>query len=245
MKLRQTCYQLLFALILTLPALSQHRIVMKYGQVREAKIIGATGSSVQIEVGAGAIGIPIATIAQVVMPPPEEFNAAVQAFQAGDHSKALAAAQSVVEKYKGLPTEWAQQAASMVGEIYATQGDMEKAEAAFKQMQQLYAGQGSAQADVAMARLAVAKKEYDIAKEKLQPVADEALKELTPPNQSRLAYSQSFYLLGQVKEAQGDFAGALEDYLRTVTIFPYDRVAAASARERADALRKEHDVAVP
>lgn len=245
MKLPQTCYQLLFALILAQPALAQHKLVMKDGQVRDAKIIGATGTNVQVEVGAGAIGIPIATISQVVMPPPDEFNAAMQAFQAGDQAKALAAAQAIADKYKGLPTEWAQQAMSMVGEIYATQGDTAKAEAAFKDMQQLYAGQGTAQGEVAMARVAVARKQYDAAKEKLEPVAEQALKELTPPRQARLAYSQTFYLLGQVKEAQGDFAGALEDYLRTVAIFPYDRAAAASARERADALRKEHDVAVP
>lgn len=245
MKLHQTCYQLLFVFILAQSAFAQHKIIMRDGQVREAKIIGATGTNVQVEVGAGAIGIPIATIAQVVMPPPDEFNAAMQAFQAGDQAKALAAAQSVAEKYKGLPTEWAQQALSMVGEIHAAQGDTGKAEAAFKEMQQLYAGQGTAQGEVAMARLALARKQYDAAKEKLEPVAEEALKELTPPKQTRLAYSQAFYLLGQVKEAQGDFAGALEDYLRAVAIFPYDRAATASARERADALRKEHDIAVP
>jgi hypothetical protein len=44
--------------------------------------------------------------------------------------------------------------------------------------------------------------------------------------------------MGQVKESEGDLAAALEDYLKTVTLFYYDRTAVASAQEKADALRK-------
>ena len=51
---------------------------------------------------------------------------------------------------------------------------------------------------------------------------------------------------GKVKEAAGNLQGALEDYWRTVTLFYYDRVAVASAQERADALRAAHpEVAAP
>jgi tetratricopeptide (TPR) repeat protein len=244
MKRRVVLYQLLFALILGSPACAQHRILMKDGRQQDAKILGATGSTVQVEVGAGAIGIPIANIAQVIMPAPPEFNAAVEAFQAGDQPKALAGAQAIVSKYKGMPADWAQQAMSMIGEIHAAQGDAKKAEAAFTEMQRLYAGQGSVQSDVAMARLAIAKKDYATAKGKLESITKKALEELSPTKQLRMAYSQAFYLLGQAKEAQGDFVGALEHYLCTVAIYPYDRVASTAARERADALRKEHDLAV-
>ena len=51
---------------------------------------------------------------------------------------------------------------------------------------------------------------------------------------------RAFYVSGQIKEQSGDLPGALEDYLRTVAIFPEDRVAAASAQERADAIRKDN-----
>jgi len=59
------------------------------------------------------------------------------------------------------------------------------------------------------------------------------------------SYSQTFYLLGQIAESQQDFPAALEDYLRTVTLFPADRLAVAHSKERADALRKEHSTTVP
>jgi hypothetical protein len=48
-----------------------------------------------------------------------------------------------------------------------------------------------------------------------------------------------------IKEQSGDLPGALEDYLRTVTIFPEDRVAAAVAQASADSLRREHGTTVP
>ena len=52
--------------------------------------------------------------------------------------------------------------------------------------------------------------------------------------------------MGEIKENEGNLPGALEDYLRTVTLFYYDRVAVAAAQERADALRAAHpEVAVP
>jgi hypothetical protein len=39
--------------------------------------------------------------------------------------------------------------------------------------------------------------------------------------------------------------GALEDYLRTVTLFYHDPSAVAAAQTRADAIRREQKVAVP
>ena len=49
-----------------------------------------------------------------------------------------------------------------------------------------------------------------------------------------------FYLLGQVKESEGDFTAALQNYLRTTALFYADRTAVAQAQEKADALRGAH-----
>ena len=54
----------------------------------------------------------------------------------------------------------------------------------------------------------------------------------------------AFLILGQVKESEGNAPGALEDYLRTVTIFHHDPAAVSAAQERADALRKDHKVSL-
>jgi hypothetical protein len=99
---------------------------------------------------------------------------------------------------------------------------------------------------VGLSRLAVAKKDYATAKQKLEPITDAALKEKIVAPANALAYSQAFLVSGQVKEAEGNLAGALEDYLRTVTLFYHDRTAVASAQERADTLRKAHkEITVP
>jgi len=170
---------------------------------------------------------------------------AQQAFAARDYRRALSLASGVVEKFKGMPAEWAQLATSMLGDIYVAMNDLAKAEAAYKEYQRLYPGAGSLQADVGIARIAVSKKDLATAKQKLEPIAAQALKDKNVSRTHALAYSQAFFILGQVKEAEGNRVGALEDYLRTVTIFHHDPSAVTAAQERADALRKDRTVVVP
>ena len=132
----------------------------------------------------------------------------------------------------------------MLGDIYLAMNRIPDAEAAYNDFQKAYAGKSSLQSDVGIARIAVAKKDFPSAKAKLQPIAEAALKLKNIPRTDALAYGQAFYLLGQIKESENDYLGALEDYLRTVTLFPNDRIAAAGAQEKADALRKSHSALV-
>ena len=82
-----------------------------------------------------------------------------------------------------------------------------------------------------LSRLAVAKKDFATAKQKLEPITEAALKEKIINPSNAPAYSQAFLVSGQVKEAEGNLPGALEDYLRTVTLFYHDRTAVASAQD--------------
>ena len=245
MKLRRCfpSHQLLFiaACLLCVPAaLRSESITTRDGKTQEVKILSANGTSVQVKVGAGTVGIPMGSITQVNMAAPADYADAVAACESKDYKKALAAATAVAGKYKGLPTDWARRATLMVGDIYIAQNDPAKAEEAYKDFQKLYPGQDSTQLDVCTARLAVAKKDYAAAKQKLEPLAEQALQKESVPKADGIIYSQVFYLLGQVREAEGDFTGALQDYLRTVTLFCQDRPAVSAAQERADALRKAH-----
>ena len=242
----QLLFLLVFFVFVASRAPAQEKIVTKDGRMQDVKILGVSGANVQVQVGAGTIGMPLVSIAQITMAPPADFTLAMAAYQAKNYAKAQVSMLAVVNKYKGLPVDWAQQATMMVGDIYVSLNDLPKAEAAYKEFQRVYPGQGSAQADVGMARIAVAKKDFAAAKTKLEPIAEKALKEKNVPADEAGIYSQAFYLLGQIKESEGDFSGALEDYLRTVTLFHQDRIAVGAAQERADALRKEHSgIAVP
>ncbi len=226
--------------------MAQDRITTKDGRSQEVKIVGVSGSNVQIQVGAGNIGVPMSNIASLTMAAPPQFAQAQAAYDAKDYNKALTATKALVDKFKGLPTDWAQQATGLLGDIYVALNKLPDAEKAYLDFQKIYGGQGgSPQSDVGLARIALSKKDYAGAKAKLEPVTGKALSEKQPPANLTTTYSQAFYLLGQVNEAENDYSAALENYLRTVTLFYHDNTAAASAQQRADALRSEHGTKVP
>ena len=247
---RQSHFALSFVVFwlfcLTSGVFAQDRLTYKDGRTQDTKILGVSGANVQIQVGTGSVGVPLASIASVAMSAPADIAAANAACRAGDYAKALPLAKAVAEKYKGLPTDWARQAMSLVGDLSVDLGNLKEAEAVYKDYQRIYPGSGTLQTDVGMARIAVARKSYEEAKAKLEPIAAVALKEKTPNPAFAPAYSQTFYLLGQIAEAQAQPEVALENYLRTVTLFYADRSAAAAAQEKANALRKKDPtLAVP
>lgn len=253
MKLRRILpsHQLFFAGALSLlvgtPLLRAQDTVSRAGIAvpLTGKIVGVSGASLQIQAGSGSFAIPLATVTAVKMAVPADFTAGEQAFEAQEYAKALPPIKAIVDRFKGLPTEWARKATAILGDIYVSLNQLTEAEAAYLSFQKIYGGASSVQTDVGMARIAVSKKEFDKAKEKLDPVATQALKERHPAPAAAAVYSQTFYLLGQVAESQQDFPAALENYLRTVTLFPADKVAVMRSKERADAIRKEHATTVP
>ncbi|MGA3169423.1 MAG: hypothetical protein ABSE62_00265 [Chthoniobacteraceae bacterium] len=252
MKLRRCLVplQLLFLLaglivIGARPALSQSTITLRNGQTQQVTILGVTPSGIRVQLGNGEILEPFSNVTLVSMNPPPEFAAAQTAYESGDLQTALTNAQAVVRAYRGLPTDWAQEAMLMLGDIDVSLNQLPQAQAAFKDFQAAYPLSGSAEADVGLASVDVANKNYDAARAKIAPILAQALTTRTPPREAAALIGRTFLVSGQIKQASGDLQGALEDYLRTVTIFPEDRVAAASAQQRADALRKDHGVAVP
>ena len=252
MKLRSSfsSHQLVFVLSLSLllaaVATAQDKITTKDGRIQDVKILGVSGANVQAEMkmgaGTGMMGIPLANIAPngISMAPPAPVIAAVAAYNAKDYAKAVGLLKPVVDKFKGLPVVWAQQATGLLGDVYVALNKLPEAEAAYNDFQKIYGGQGSAQTDVGLARVAFSKKDYAAAKAKLEPIRDRALAEKFPAAGMAQAYSQTFYLLGQINEAEQQYADALENYLRTVTLFFHDQTSASAAKVRADALRQEH-----
>ena len=227
---------------------AQDRLITKNGQIMNTQILGATGATVQIPAGAagGVMGYPMANVARIEKAAPAEFTAAQKDYEAGNYAKALPAIKGVADKFKGLPVDWAQKAASQVGDIYVALGKLTEAEAAYADFTKYYPGSGSVQTEVGLARIAVARQKYSEAKTKLEPIAAAALKEKSATPAMAPIYSQTFLLLGEIAEAEKQFPIALENYLRTVTLFPQDHSAAAAAQEKADALRKKDPaLAVP
>ena len=220
-------------------------VKLKTGATQQGGITGVTAAGVGIQLAAGgSISIPLSQIASVSMAPPLEYNLAMQAVAARDLPKASAMIGALVAKYKGLPVDWAQQAAALAGFLALQSGDMSRAELAFFDFKKSYPE--APEGKVGSAAIAESKKDYAAAKDLIAPIIEEALKQKDVPLANRFAFSRAFYISGKVKESEKDLPGALEDYLRTITIFYHDTAAVASAQERADVLRKnKNKVTVP
>jgi tetratricopeptide (TPR) repeat protein len=237
---------LLVALLAATPmAGAQDAVIFKDGKSREGKVVGVSGANVQLQIGAGTIGLPLAAVAQVNMAPPPGVADAEKAFTAGNYAAALAASKLVADRFAGLPTDWAKRCTLMAAECYIQLNDLPKAEAGLADFEKKYPGQGSTMADVGAAMIAFAKNDFAAAKAKLQPIAEKALETYRPDEAMGRTYGRTFLMLGKIAESEGDASAALENYLRTVTLFYQDAAALASARERADAIRKERGTMVP
>ena len=218
-------------------------IKLKTGAVQQGLITGVTASGVGIQLAAGgSISIPLAQIDSIAIAAPPEYGFALQAVAAKDISKAAGLVRSLVAKYKGLPVDWAQQAAALAGFLALQSGDMAGADAAFSDFKKSYPN--APEGKIGSAAIAASKKDFVTAKGLIAPVVEDALKQKDVPVTNRFAYSRAMYISGLVRESENDLPGALEDYLRTTTIFYHDTAAVASAQERATELRK-NKIAVP
>src|SRR5579862_6535555 len=217
MKLRSSLrlQQLLFTLLLTAGsffsgiAFAQQDAAVYFKSAQQqpisAKVVGVSGSSLMVRDPYGEHGIALSQILEVKMAEPPEVQAAMTAFQAKDYQKAMSAARAVVDKYAGLPASWAIAMTSLIGDINLAQGDMAKASAAYDAFAKAYPDNGSA--DLGRARVAVAKKDYDTASRTAEKISADALKNLNVTQAKSQLYGQAFLVLGQIKEARGDYQG--------------------------------------
>jgi len=242
--------QLLFLSVTALlasrwPAHGQETITLRSGQTQEVKILGVTSSGVSVQIGDAQMVEPFSNLTAVSMTAPPEFTAAATQYAQGDLQGALGTATTLVQTYRGLPTDWARQAMLMIGDIYVALGHVQQAQTAYQDYQAAYPGADTTALNIGLAGIDVANKNLDAAKAKIAPVLSQALSARNPPADQAAIIGRAFLVSGEIKEQSGDFSGALEDYLRTVTIFPQDSIAAAGAQQHADALRRSHSVAVP
>lgn len=232
-------------------AAADDSLTFRDGRKQDGKILSVSAGTVEMEIklpngSTGKIGFPVAGIASVTMEQPTSVRTGLAAYEAGDFAKALSELRPVSEKYRGLPTEWARRVAAVMGDVYLETKDLARAEAAYTEYGRAYpGGKASLRSNVGMARLAFAKGEQARAKQLLEPIAKAALEDAAPAEADGAMYGQVFLLLGQAREAEKDYAAALQDYLRAVTLFYQDRAVANAAQKAADALRTAQKVQAP
>jgi len=232
----------LFLALITAPAreaAAQDYVVRKSGQKVEGKIVGTAGTSLKIQLDKGATTIPLADIRELQMQPPAEFEAAAAQLSRGDAKGAAAALQKINETFAGLDAPWFQRAAVLAGDAKLAAGDKEGARAAYEQLAKANPS-AAGLANLGMARLSIESGDAAGAAKLLAPILAQSAKTTLPAPADGSSLCQAHYLMGRIKESEGDLPAALENYLKASALFPFDQNTAADAAKRADTLRKEN-----
>lgn len=207
-------------------------------------VTGVVNGRVMVREGTGEIGYDLGQIDKVVKAEPAESVQARKLIEAGDAEKALPLMKAVADRYKGLPTTWAQDATSAMGNLYLSLGKIAEAEAAFADLKKAYGGANSLAGSVGEARLAAAKGKFSEARTIVDPIVKDALTKKNISRSESQLYGQAYFILGQAAEGESKLPEAMENYCRTVAIFYQERSVVAEAQKRIDALRQK-GVATP
>jgi tetratricopeptide (TPR) repeat protein len=207
-------------------------------------VTGVVNGRVMVREGAGEIGYDLAQIESVVKAEPTESQQARALVERGEMEKALPLMKAVADRYKGLPTNWAQDATSAMGNLYLSMGKIAEAEGAFADLKKAYGGSNSLAATVGEARLAAAKGKFNEARAIVEPIVKDALTKKNISRSESQLYGQAYFILGQAAEGEKKLPEAMENYCRTVAIFYQERSVVAEAQKRIDALR-QNGVATP
>jgi len=237
---RAACAALLCLLTaLAADGLAQDDKVQVGATVQTGTILGVRDGRVRLKGPRGELAIDLKTVRGVEKVAPPELAQAVAAFAAGKPAEALPLAQKITETFKGLPVPWVSEALSLHGDALVALGKFAEAEKVYQDLQTFYPAEGGAlppRAQVGLAQVALERQKSDEARKLLESLKETALNELNVLADQGKIYGQVFFLLGRLDEAEGKESQALENYLRTVTIFYHDPIVTARAKERVDAL---------
>jgi hypothetical protein len=228
---------------------SQDVVTLNDGSKRQGTIIGIDAQKnirIQTQAAAGVVTttVPLANVESVAMNPPADLLSAEEAWNNGNAAAAAAKLETLVPNFLGLPAPWVQRATLLLIDTLLDSGKTDEAEAALVKFQQAYPGNADSTALI-RAKIAVARKNFVGARPLIAPIIEEAKQTNLADTTQSIKFGQAFYLMGQIRENEGDLPGALEDYLRSSIIFFADGTTAAKAQARANELANEKNVVVP
>jgi hypothetical protein len=228
---------------------AQHSITLRDGSRREGTITGISNGNVRIQTqieGRGQIeaSVALTDVTAATMEAPEALEQAEKLRLEGNAAGAAARIEPLVNSFLGLPVPWVQRATLLLVDAQLEQGQTDAAEQTLVKFRTAYPDSGDA-TGLIQAKIAVARKNFVGAKPLLAPILTEAEQTNLADTAQSVRFGQAFYLMGQIREQEGDLPGALQDFLRASTIFYADTATASRAQERADILAGEKNVVVP
>lgn len=234
----------LISIVLAARSVADDQIIKTDGNVVSGQIVGASNGQVMVESHTASGGfakfpITISDIKSIKMAtPPEVTNVQGQGVST---AAVIAALEPEVKKFAGVPADWVVGAMAQLAEAYAQAGQVDKSVAVYNQISQLYPG--SAYENVAKAgraTLSLKAGKIDEALAAVQPILDQANKDIAPSPSDGALYANAFLVYGQVLEAQKKPQQALEAYLTVKTMFYQNPVLVDHAEQLAKALRDQN-----
>ena len=153
----------------------------------------------------------------------------------------VAALEPEIKQFSSLPADWVVDAMAQLAQAYAAQGQADRAVAIYNQIIQYYPG--SAYENVAKAGkagMSLKAGKIDEALAAVQPIVEQANKDIAPSPSDGALYANAFLVYGQVLEAQKKPQQALEAYLTVTTMFYQNPNLAAQADQLAKNLRDQN-----
>jgi len=238
---------LLIALTFILPVLrsaADDQIVKKDGTIISGQIMSASDGQAMIQTHTSTGGIAkfpvlIADIKSISMAVP----AAVAAAEAPGVSSTdlIAALEPQVKQFAGLPADWVVDAMARLADASVAESHPDNAVAIYNQILQLYPGSDYVPvAQAGKAAMSLKSGKIDEALAVVQPIVDQANKNIAPSPSEGALYARAFLVYGQALEAQKKPQQALEAYLTITTMFYQNPALVDQANQLAKSLRDQN-----
>ncbi len=219
------------ALLMVAAELRADQLIMKNGQVMEAKSVRFKSSTLEYIVTTADSTVPVAAklVDHAVVPRPPALDAAIANVDAGKYDAAIAALETVVTENTGL--EWDNVARDVLGQAYMGKKDGKKAVSTYKEILE--------NVPVERVTLGIRRHYWEALKAaELYPLLKKDLDDVIAMG-SRETAAMAQILRGDMYLAQGQKNEALLDYLRTVILYEKEAALQPEALYKAAGLLEE------
>ncbi|MCE0522710.1 MAG: tetratricopeptide repeat protein [Methylacidiphilales bacterium] len=229
---------------LALRLIADDQIIKTDGSAINGKILGASDGQVMIQStasngGVAQFPIGLSDIKSVAMATPADVAKAEA--QGVSPAALIAALEPQVKEYAGVPADWVVDAMVRLAQAYSSQGQTDRALATYSKIDTLYPGSKyHLQAVTGKAELDLKSGRAGDALSALQPIIDQANKDIAPSPSNGAIYAYAFLIYGKALEAQKKPQQALEAYLTVKTMFYQNPALVAQADQLATTLRDQN-----
>lgn len=209
---------------------AQDRVFRAAGDPISGKIERVDDTKVYVTLGAGSTTVDRAQVARVEVPRPAALDEAFAAMDKGKAADAIKGLDPAVQKYRGLPQDWIEEATARLGEAAVAAGDLAKARTTFADFQKFYPNSrfaGSIRAGEA--EVLYADKKPEEALKRFEEIVAAKEKDLAPPDAEARMLGRACLRIGQIYAAMKQPEKALDSLLKTTTIYWQDPAAFAEA----------------